>query len=102
MHEAARSVRSQPMQLERYVKKHIVRIGTARVRRSGDIYMTARQEYLLKAAELSAMAQVETDHADRLEFENLARSYLRLAEQAFQSEALSGSCGLQSVPPRSS
>ena len=70
------------MQLERYVKKHIVPIGTARVRRSGDIYMTARQEYLLKAAELSAMAQVETVHADRLEFENLARSYLRLAKQA--------------------
>jgi hypothetical protein len=44
--------------------------------------MTARQEYLLKAAELVAMAQVETDHADKLEFENLARSYLRLAKQA--------------------
>jgi len=70
------------MQQEQYVKKHIVQIGVARVRRSGDIYMTARQEYLLKAAELIAMAQVEADRADKLEFENLARSYLRLAKQA--------------------
>jgi hypothetical protein len=44
--------------------------------------MTARDEYLLKAAELSAMAQAETDRADKVEFENLARAYLRLAEQA--------------------
>jgi hypothetical protein len=44
--------------------------------------MTRRDEYLLRAAELSAKAQVETDHADRVEFENLARAYLRLAEQA--------------------
>lgn len=44
--------------------------------------MTARDEYLLRAAELSAMAQAETDCADKVEFENLARAYLRLAEQA--------------------
>ena len=44
--------------------------------------MTARDEYLLKAAELSAMAKAETDRADKVEFENLARAYLRLAEQA--------------------
>jgi hypothetical protein len=44
--------------------------------------MTARDEYLLRAAEFSAMAQVETDRADKVEFENLARAYLRLAEQA--------------------
>ena len=31
---------------------------------------------------LIAMAQVETDHANKVEFENLARAYLRLAEQA--------------------
>ena len=44
--------------------------------------MTPRDEYLLKAAELSAMAQIETDPVDKVEFENLARAYLRLAEQA--------------------
>jgi hypothetical protein len=41
-----------------------------------------QDEYLLRAAELSAMAQIETDHASKVEFENLARAYLRLAEQA--------------------
>ena len=40
---------------------------------AGTLYMTARDEYLLKAAELSAMAQAETDRADKVEFENLAR-----------------------------
>ena len=44
--------------------------------------MSARNEYLLRAAELSAIAQIETDPADKLEFENLARAYLRLARQA--------------------
>jgi hypothetical protein len=44
--------------------------------------MTPRDQYLLRAAELSAMAQAETDHAGKVEFENLARAYLRLAEQA--------------------
>jgi hypothetical protein len=44
--------------------------------------MGPREEYLLRAAELSAMAQIETDLADKVEFENLARAYLRLAEQA--------------------
>jgi hypothetical protein len=44
--------------------------------------MTARQEYLLRAAELSAKAQVENDRARKTEFQNLARAYLRLAEQA--------------------
>jgi hypothetical protein len=43
--------------------------------------MTSRAEYLLKAAELNAIAQVEKDHADKLEFENLARAFLRLAKQ---------------------
>ena len=44
--------------------------------------MGPRNGYLLRAAELSAMAQIETDPADKLEFENLARAYLRLARQA--------------------
>ena len=44
--------------------------------------MAPRDEYLLKAAELSARAQIEADPADKVEFENLARAYLRLARQA--------------------
>ena len=44
--------------------------------------MGPREEYLLRAAELSAMAQIEPDLADKVEFENLERAYLRLAEQA--------------------
>ena len=42
--------------------------------------MDPRHAYLLRAAELSAMAQ--TEMAKKLEFENLARAYLRLAKQA--------------------
>jgi hypothetical protein len=49
---------------------------------AGTLYMTPRDEYLLKAAELSAMAQAEIDRTDKVEFEILARAYLRLAEQA--------------------
>ena len=44
--------------------------------------MTHREQYLLLAAELSAKAQTESVGADKSEFENLARAYLRLAEQA--------------------
>jgi hypothetical protein len=44
--------------------------------------MTPRKEYLLRAAELSAKAQAENDHARKVEFQNLARAFLRLAEQA--------------------
>jgi hypothetical protein len=44
--------------------------------------MTQREQYLLRAAELSAKAQTESAAADKSEFENLARAYLRLAEQA--------------------
>ena len=44
--------------------------------------MTLRQQYLLRAAELSAKAQAETDHTRREELQNLARAFLRLAEQA--------------------
>jgi len=44
--------------------------------------MTYRQKYLLRAAELSAKAQAENDHTYKIEFQNLARAFLRLAEQA--------------------
>jgi hypothetical protein len=48
--------------------------------------MSSRDEYLLRAAELSALAQAETYLADKLEFESLARSNLRLAEQAKRND----------------
>jgi hypothetical protein len=86
MHDAARNMHFQPLQLERYIKRHIVRVGAAQVCRSGGCNMSSRDEYLLRAAELSALAQVETYLADKLEFENLARSYLRLAEQAERND----------------
>ena len=44
--------------------------------------MGPRHAYLLRAAELSAMAQTEMDSTSKLEFESLARAYLRLAKQA--------------------
>jgi hypothetical protein len=49
---------------------------------SGFEGMILRQGYLLRAAELSAKAQAENDHARKVEFQNLARAFLRLAEQA--------------------
>jgi len=39
-------------------------------------------KYRAKAAELIAKATKETDLQTRVEFESLARAYLRLAEQA--------------------
>ena len=44
--------------------------------------MAQREEYLLRAAEFSAWAQAEGDTSRKVEFENMARAYLRLAEQA--------------------
>ena len=44
--------------------------------------MVPRDAYLLRAAEFSAMAQTEMDSTSKLEFESLARAYLRLAKQA--------------------
>ena len=44
--------------------------------------MIPRQQHLLRAAELSAKAQAENDHVHKVEFQDLARAFLRLAEQA--------------------
>jgi len=44
--------------------------------------MSARDEYLLRAAHLLAKAGAEANAALKDELENMARSYLRLAEQA--------------------
>jgi hypothetical protein len=50
--------------------------------------MTAGDEYRIKAAEFRARAHAETNRAMRAEFENLARAYLRLAEQAERNTKL--------------
>ena len=48
--------------------------------------MSARDEYLLKAAHLLAKAEAEPDASLKDELENLARSYLRLVEQAKRND----------------
>ena len=47
--------------------------------------MTSGDDYLFRAAEFFAKAESETDLEIRAEFENLARAYLRLAEQAIRN-----------------
>jgi hypothetical protein len=44
--------------------------------------MDRRDAYLFKAAELSELARNENYAVLKVEFENLARAYLRLADQA--------------------
>jgi hypothetical protein len=50
--------------------------------------MNSRDEYRLKAAELSARAACETNPQIQAELESLARSYMRLALQAEQNSRL--------------
>lgn len=45
-------------------------------------------EYRVKAFEFRAMARSENDPGMRAEFENLARAYMRLAEQAERNSQL--------------
>ena len=45
-------------------------------------------DYRVRAAELHARAACENDPASKTELESLARSYLRLAEQAEQNSRL--------------
>ncbi len=52
------------------------------------LVMTPGDEYRVKAAELHARAACENDPALKIELERLARSYLRLAEQAEQNSRL--------------
>lgn len=50
--------------------------------------MTAGDDYRDKAVEFRAKAQVENNPERKAEFENLARAYLRLAEQAERNSHL--------------
>jgi hypothetical protein len=54
----------------------------------GFIVMAAGDEYRGKAVEFRAKAQVENDLKKKVEFENLARAYMRLAEQAERNSHL--------------
>ena len=47
--------------------------------------MPLGEEYLFKAAAFFAKAESESDLEARAGFENLARAYLRLAEQALRN-----------------
>jgi hypothetical protein len=48
--------------------------------------VSARDEYLMRAAHLLAKAGAEANAALKDEFENMARSYLRLADQAKRND----------------
>jgi hypothetical protein len=47
--------------------------------------MTQRDIYLMNAAYLFAKAEAEKDSAIRADFENMARAYLRLVDQAVRN-----------------
>ncbi len=51
--------------------------------------MTLQQQYLFKAAELSEVAQTIDNVALRNGFEQLAKSYLQLAQQAERNRSVS-------------
>jgi len=55
--------------------------------------MTPRDVYLMRAAELIAKVDDELDPALKAEFDNLARAYLRLAEQAERNDHTDIVCG---------
>jgi hypothetical protein len=48
--------------------------------------MTPREVYLTKAADLFAKAEAERDPALKADFVNIARAYLRLADQAKRND----------------
>ena len=59
--------------------------------------MSMRDHYLTRAAEFHVRARNEYDGNARHEYENLAKQYLRLAEQAKRNEFLDRVYG---PPPR--
>ena len=67
---------------EQYVKRHIAFFGC---RASGEGKIP-RHVYLTKAAELITKVDGESDPALKAEYENLARAYLLLAEQAERND----------------
>jgi hypothetical protein len=50
--------------------------------------MTSGDQYRVRAAELHARAINDSNSQQRLQFETLAQSYLRLAEQADRNQQL--------------
>ena len=65
-------------------KNTLLCAGLANSRGTRD--MTPRDVYLTRAAEIIAKVDGEADPALKAEFENLARAYLRLAEQAERND----------------
>jgi hypothetical protein len=60
--------------------------------------MSTGDEYRVRAAEFGARARRETDAGVRADLENLARSYLRLADLAEQNQRLDIS--YETPPPK--
>jgi hypothetical protein len=58
--------------------------------------MSMRDHYLTRSAEFHARARIEYDGKARHDYENLARQYLRLAEQAERNEFVD----LEPPPPK--
>src|SRR4029453_7549024 len=58
---------------------------TETLRKKTEGPMTSGDNYLFRAAEFFAKAESETNPEMRAGFENLARAYLRLAEQALRN-----------------
>jgi hypothetical protein len=61
--------------------------------------MNPIEQYRARAAEFEARARQEMDPAVRIEWENIARSYLRLAEQAVRSKAPAAAPAYQPYVP---
>jgi hypothetical protein len=70
--------------MERYIKLCVVRAAI----RGKMLLMDRRDAYLLKAAELTALAENSRYTALKRHFENLAFAYLRLAELAKHNDDL--------------
>ena len=68
-------------QVERFFLGGLLPV-VSKIAQSVGMPMSSAGDYLEKAAELVAMAKVAPDAARRVQYENLARSYLRLAMQA--------------------
>jgi hypothetical protein len=61
--------------------------------------MNPIEQYRARAAEFEARARQEMDPAVRIEWENIARSYLRLAEQAARSKTPAAAPAYQPYVP---
>jgi hypothetical protein len=61
--------------------------------------MDPNEQFRARAAEFEARARQEMDPAVRIEWENIARSYMRIAEQAARGKALAAAPAYQPYVP---